>query len=958
MGRLCALAVVLGAVLVQYLPELPDLKSLYAASLCLAILLVVLSWLGPNRHRKLSSVSSAVRAQDQTEAAADLHRKRDSAEGFNTGFNRGFNTGIKLFRLGLFRALVVFTALLLSITWVTWRAEQRLNAVLALEHENVVTRLTFRVTSMPNDTSDSLRFEAQVLEPFKAGVPTFLQVSWLKTPTMPEVLPGQVFRAALVLRRPHSNLNPHGFDYEGHLFAKNIRALGRLRGLPVLLADDPYASFSVSIARARHVVRLGMRRVTADMTYGAVLIALAIGDQDSVKQEHWQIFNLTGITHLVSISGSHVTMLAAVGGWLVLLIMKRARWRGRLLCERVPARVIATLAAMLVAWLYCLLAGWGVPAQRTFFMLACVAASILARHTLSASRVLAAAAAVVVVADPWAPLATGFWLSFLAVGILFAAGAAGSKTLSQSSAVPVSGVKVGVVEDTADQWHMQASRTYLFRQYAIQFKQRTVRLRQRSALCMQRVKLLCAEATRLQWLITIAMLPVLAFLFQQVSLVSPFANALAIPVLTFVVTPLALALALFGLVPGLGWLASASGVLAHLTLEYTLIPVTWLANLSWASFDVAAAPFWTLALAAVGLCWALQPPGWPMRRAGWCLLLPVLSFEPQRPAMGSWRLLAFDVGQGGAVLVQTKAHHILFDTGPRQGASDAGARTIVPGLRALGIRRLDSIVVSHADSDHAGGLFAVLKALPVRTLYSSFSFQDWLRRAPPASVSAILKKESMQLLPCERGRYWEWDGVRFEFLHPSKAQPELAKSVPVRPGKVRPSKNAQSCVLHVQGSHHSALLPGDIGVKQEGLLLERQFEEQRGFKQQVSNQSSSKQQGSKQSNLEHRIPAKPAEIQLSALFADLVVVAHHGSDTSSSQRFVQQLGAQHAIAQVGYLNRFAHPHPSIKQRWLQAKANFWQTDRHGAILARSTPGGLSVQPYSQLRQRYWHQRLP
>lgn len=858
MGRLCALAIVLGAVLVQSSPRLPILESLYVASLCVAGLLALLCLLQRDDDKKQTN---------------------------------------KIKRAGqkLRQPTVVLLVLFLSITWVTWRAEQRLSAVLGLEHENVVTRLTFRVTSLPNDTSESLRFEAQVLEPFKAGVPTSLQVSWLKTPTMPQVLPGQVLRAALVLRRPHSNLNPHGFDYEGHLFAKNIRALGRVRGLPVLLADDPYASFSVGIARARHVVRAGMRRVTAAMPYGAVLIALAIGDQDSVKQEHWQIFNLTGITHLVSISGSHVTMLAAVGGWLMLLIMKRARWRGHLLCERVPARVIATLAAMLVAWLYCLLAGWGVPAQRTFFMLACVAVSILVRHTLSASRVLAAAAAIVVVADPWAPLATGFWLSFLAVGILFAAGAAGSKTLEQSRAVRASGAQVGVVQAPSEPLSLHASRSYSYG---------------------QRAKRLCIEATRLQWLITISMLPVLAFLFQQVSLVSPFANALAIPVLTFVVTPLALALALFGIVPGLGWLAMASGTLAHLALEYTLIPVTWLAKLSWASFDVAAAPFWTLALAAAGLCWTLQPPGWPMRWAGWCLLLPVLSFQPQRPALGSWRLLAFDIGQGGAVLVQTQTHDILFDTGPRQGASDAGARTIVPGLRALGIRKLNSVVVSHADSDHAGGLLAVLKALSIGTLYSSFSFQDWLRRAPPEGASPALKTEFLQAHLCERGHRWDWDGVQFEFLHPAARQLAV---MPTPARKTRPSKNAQSCVLHIQGLHHSALLPGDIGVKQEDLLLER---------------------------------------HAAVLTANLVVVAHHGSDTSSSPRFVQQLGAQHAIVQTGYLNRFGHPHPSIKKRWLQAKANFWQTDRHGAILARSTPAGLSVQAYSQLRQRYWHQRLP
>lgn len=264
MGRLCALAIVLGSVLMQSSPRLPALAGLYAACLVLASLLVLLRLPQLSKYQK-----------------QPIWIKRVSWWGLRT--------------------TVIFFALLLSLTWTTWRAEQRLNAVLSLEHENVVTRLNFRVTSLPNDTSESVRFEAQVLEPYKVGVPNALQISWLKTPTMPRVLPGQVFRAALVLRRPYSNLNPHGFDYEGHLFAKNIRALGRVRGTPVLVEDEPFATFSVAIARARYLVREGMRRVTANMTYGAVLIALAIGDQDSVKQEHWQVFNLTGITHLVSI---------------------------------------------------------------------------------------------------------------------------------------------------------------------------------------------------------------------------------------------------------------------------------------------------------------------------------------------------------------------------------------------------------------------------------------------------------------------------------------------------------------------------------------------------------------------------------------------------------------------------------------------------------------------------------
>jgi competence protein ComEC len=322
------------------------------------------------------------------------------------------------------------------------------------------------------------------------------------------------------------------------------------------------------------------------------------------------------------------------------------------------------------------------------------------------------------------------------------------------------------------------------------------------------------------------------------------------------------------------------------------------------------------------------------------------------------------VGQGGAVLLQTQTHDLLFDTGPRQGASDAGTRTILPNLRALGLRKLDGLVVSHADSDHAGGLLAVLKGLSVVTLYSSFSFQEWLRRTVPANALVALKIEPTQTLFCERGQRWEWDGVVFQFLHPEVIQPavmptpavqidapstsfaydleptaqsDLAKTVPVRSSKSRPSKNAQSCVLHVQGLHHSALLPGDIGVKQEQLLLEQYAAESPDSVKLNS--------------------VNPIAVVPQGLTADLVVVAHHGSDTSSSQRFVQQIRAQHAIAQVGYLNRFGHPHRTIQQRWLEAQTRFWQTDRHGAILANSAPEGLSVQPYSQLRQRYWHQRL-
>jgi competence protein ComEC len=190
-----------------------------------------------------------------------------------------------------------------------------------------------------------------------------------------------------------------------------------------------------------------------------------------------------------------------------------------------------------------------------------------------------------------------------------------------------------------------------------------------------------------------------------------------------------------------------------------------------------------------------------------------------------------------------------------------------------------------------------------------------------------------------------WDGVVFQFLHPEAKQPVEVlgpnRVAPRRFAKGKLSKNAQSCVLHVQGLWHSALLPGDIGIQQEQLLLEQHAAELPESPQSFKSDS-----------------AISTAVVATGLTADLVVVAHHGSDSSSSRRFVQQIKAQHAIAQTGYLNRFGHPHPAIQRRWLDAQTRFWQTDRHGAVVAASLPAGLKVQAYSQLRQRYWHQRRP
>jgi competence protein ComEC len=798
------------------------------------------------------------------------------------------NKGFVLFA----RVSVLLCAFILSLTWSCWRAELRLSDRLSAEQENVVSRVNFLVNGLVQDQGDSLRFEAIVLTEAQnnilvSGIPRHIQVVWHKS--LPEqkrleVRPGQQWRAALIFKRPRGALNPHGFDYEAHLLSRNIRAIGRVRGRPVLLSEDAFHSMQVIVSLARQNLRSAMRRHVGEMTYGAVLIALAIGDQDSVKTEHWNIFNKTGITHLVSISGSHVTMLAAFGGLSMLWLWKRMRWRDRALGEHIPAKVMAAAAALGVAWIYCLLAGWGVPARRTFFMLMVSGLAMMTRLPINASSVLCLAAAVVTVIDPWSPVSSGFWLSFGAVAILFFVGSQAESVQTESVSLPM------------------------------------------------RVWLLLRESARLQWLITLAMLPALAFLFQQVSVSSPLANAVAIPVVTFIVTPLALLTALISCVPGMSAIANMTAWIAHVAFDGCMIPVSWLAHASWSSFAVAAMPLWSLVLSVLGLCWALQPPGVPLRWVGWTLLLPALSWQPKQIPYGGWCLSALDVGQGSAILLQTRHHALLFDTGPKVGSSDAGQRVVIPVMRALGVRKLDALVVSHSDIDHAGGLPGLLNEVSVKQVFSSFNLESWLSKIKQNASTVAPQFQPNAMSSCVAGYVWEWDGVRFSFLHPQDETSDTFKNQSPTQQKQKVRTNTQSCVLHIHGNHHSALLTGDVGIKQEGEIMQR-------FNTTLATAT----------DLTLKNNANRS-------FADVVLVGHHGSVSSSSEAFIRFSGASHAIAQAGYLNRFSHPAQEVQQRWLSAHARFWRTDIHGAVTVQSSLEGLKVQSESFKRKRYWHER--
>jgi competence protein ComEC len=613
--------------------------------------------------------------------------------------------------------------------------------------------VTGRVASLPRQTEQGERFVFVVEAAERHGRPVLLperlQLSWyhrawagddtVAQPRSPPALQsGDRWRWVVRLRSPHGNANPHGFDRERWLWEHGIGATGTVRSAardapPLHLGD----SGQHRLQRLRQWVARRIAAQVPDARNAGVLAALVVGEQSAIERSDWDLFRTTGVAHLMSISGLHVTLFAWLATLFIGALWRRLAgpWPQALLA--IPAPLAAGVGGVLLALAYALFSGWGVPSQRTVLMLAVVVTLRLLVRPWPWPLVWLLAMSVVLLLDPWAWLQPGFWLSFVAVGILFASDP-GRRAADASAAAQGAG------------W---------------------LRRGQRAG----------AGLLREQGVVTVALAPLSLLLFGQFSVVGLLANLLAIPWVTLLITPLAL----------LGVLLPPLWTLAALAVQALGVVLAWLGQWPWAAVYVAVPPL-PLALAAVlgGVLLVLRLPG-VLRAAGLLLLWPVLLWSPARPAPAQFELLAIDVGQGSAVLVRTAGHSLLYDTGPRYSPeSDAGQRVVVPLLRALG-ERPDAVVVSHRDSDHAGGTEAVRAAWPQARWLSSYEADPRQR--------------------CLAGQRWHWDGVDFEILHP---QPEHYHP----DGAARLSSNAMSCVLRVATPTHSAFLGGDIDAAQETRL--------------------------------------------------------------------------------------------------------------------------------------------
>jgi competence protein ComEC len=682
-------------------------------------------------------------------------------------------------------ALCVFAALF-SFALTGWRASDFQASALKPALEGRDIEVIGVVQTMPQSGEDGVRFRLDVesarLDRLAVTLPHRMLLGWysgfagqsakssakslaeqdadpfeiaLAQQRQPQVLrAGERWQMTVRLKAPHGNSNPHGFDYELWLWEQGIQATGYVRASP---HDAPPVKLSSSwwhpVERARQSVREAIFARVENRQLAGVLAALVVGDQNAIERADWDVFRATGVAHLMSISGLHITMFAWLASLLIGKLWRRSAGLTPRLCLALPASSAGALGGLLLASLYALFSGWGVPAQRTIWMLATVVMLRQSGRQWPWLQTWLLAMAVVVVLDPWALMQAGFWLSFVAVGVLFA-------TDSGADNAP---------NDARDTWAStlipigNGLNPGFWRQRLASFFAHIIR------------------AAREQWVVTLALTPLSLLLFNQVSLVGLLANAVAIPWVTLLVTPLAM----------LGVLYAPIWDAAAWTVGLLALFLQWLASWPLASISVAAAPLWCAVAGVLGGGLIAMRLPWHWRAMGIPLLLPVLLWLPARVAPGQFELLAADIGQGNAVLVRTASHTLLYDTGPRfSRESDAGHRVLVPLLRALG-ERLDMLMLSHRDSDHTGGAPAILATQPQASLLSSIEDSHELQS---------LRKS----IRCVAGQHWEWDGVTFEVLHPLAADYEVANK-----------SNAMSCVLRISNGQQTALLAGDLESPQE-----------------------------------------------------------------------------------------------------------------------------------------------
>lgn len=640
-----------------------------------------------------------------------------------------------------FRIVILF---MLGFLWALLRAHWVLDVALPSELQGKDLLVTGVVASIPLEDKHKRRFEFDIetleFNQQKLKSPGKVRISWYRKQNnqvnnyyknKEKLKAGQRWQFWLRLKQPHGFMNPGSFDYEGWLYQNKIRATGYVR---INTKKKQFAKIlddnasGYNILSLRQYLHDTLTNITSKNKYAGILAALAIGERTGISQQQWQVFRATGTSHLVAISGLHIGLVA---GFVFFITRRLWPYCGSAALTLASPRT-AALSALLFAVFYAALSGFAIPAQRALIMLSIVMLSIFWRHKVQSSQVLSIALISVLLFDPVAVLSPGFWLSFAAVAIISLAA-------------------LGRIDIDKD-WRIWG---------------------------------------RLQWRISLALIPLLVFLFQQASLVSPLANLFAIPVISFLVVPLVLiATSMVSFMPDLAMLMYSSADAIMGALWWIL---SYLADTPISQWYGVKPLFVPLCLASLGFALLLTPKGWPAKYLGVFFILPLIWPNVHPLNEGEVEITLLDVGQGLAVVVQTKDHVLIFDTGPKFSENfDTGAAVVIPFLRQKNINKLNMLILSHKDNDHRGGFESIQKEFKPDILLSSYK-----------------EKGSEK---CRARNNWVWDGVLFEMLNPDE-------SISYK------KRNNASCVLRVSVGTQSLLLSADIEKRAEKQLVKHRYKQ-------------------------------------------------------------------------------------------------------------------------------------
>lgn len=660
--------------------------------------------------------------------------------------------------------------------------------------------------------------------------------------------PGQRWRLKVKLKRPVAAVNPAAFDSEQRMLQQGIDAVGRVIDRERLPDDAGIAAgLMIQVEALRTALRDRLEQLWAaiDPKGGqsaqrwsllGIVTGLSLGDQAAISAQQWALFSRTGVSHLMAISGMHVTLLAV-------LVVGITLWLHRRLVPLLPGRYVGWASALPRPWLvlgpglltafgYALLSGWGVPAQRTCFMLAAAAMLRLGGRCHDALSPVLLAAAAIIVLDPWSVAQAGFWLSFGAVLALI--------WCAQQPLPPL----------------LQAT------------------LNGRAAGILRNLH----EGARNQWAATVLLTPLTILFFSTWSLIGPVANALAIPWVGLVLTPMSIAVMLLAPV----WPWAAGWLLRALMWQLDLLMdcLQWLDALPMASIQLPRPGPWILLCALLGAVLLLAPAALRRPRLGLACLLPMLLLPARVPADDALVITALDIGQGSMILVEQGPHRLLYDTGGARAERTTLERVLLPYLHSQGLKDIDVLAISHLDGNHAGGAAAAARLLTPKLL---------LTAVDPRLLGIQPGPQALRLQPCLAGSRLPLGSATIEVLHPR----EMAHN------RQAASDDARSCVIRVHHPAGSVLMAGDLPLRAEKALL------------QASGTASWR--------------------------ADVLVVPQQGSRNGAGTALLDAVRPRWAVIQTNHANAHGHPHPALQKRLVDREIELLRTDWHGAIRIELRP---------------------